>query len=106
MAGTLVEETMKAKVKLPKSRRGWVFLGLFVAVILPGNWPVVPLFNRNVLLFGLPLMTVWSLVIRDYGARVDYMFPARDFLDAGMRPSPVPTAPLLTTILSSSSTAP
>ncbi len=54
---------MKAKVKLPRSRRGWVFLGVFVVVILLGSWPVVPLFNRNALVFGMPLLMVWSVAI-------------------------------------------
>lgn len=56
-------EGMKAKVKLPRSRRGWVFLGVFVGVILLGSWPVIPLFSRDVLVFGLPLLMVWSCVI-------------------------------------------
>jgi hypothetical protein len=54
---------MRAKVKLPRSRRGWVFVGVFVAVVLLGSWPIIPLFNRNVLVFGMPLLMVWSVAI-------------------------------------------
>lgn len=55
---------MKArKVRLPKTRRDWVFLGLFVLVVILGSWPVIPLFSQNVVVLGMPLLMLWSYVI-------------------------------------------
>jgi hypothetical protein len=54
---------MRAKVRLPKTRLGWLFLGLFVLNVLIGTWPFIPLFNHNVIVLGLPLLMVWSYVV-------------------------------------------
>ncbi|MFG6667037.1 hypothetical protein ACGK9R_07995 [Halomonas sp. HNIBRBA4712] len=54
---------MRQRFVLPTSRAGWGLLAAFVGLVLAGTWPVIGLFNRVVLLFGLPLMIVWSYVI-------------------------------------------
>ncbi|WP_252107104.1 MULTISPECIES: hypothetical protein [unclassified Halomonas] len=48
---------------LPTSRAGWVLLAAFVMLVLAGIWPVIGFVNRAALVFGLPLMIVWSYVV-------------------------------------------
>ncbi|SOC40770.1 hypothetical protein SAMN05878391_1109 [Salinicoccus kekensis] len=54
---------MKATFKLPKTKKGWVSLGLVVFTLLLGIWPVIHLFNQDILIFGMPLLMLWSIVI-------------------------------------------
>ncbi|WP_156290594.1 hypothetical protein [Oceanobacillus salinisoli] len=54
---------MKATFKRPKTSKGWLSLGLIAFIILLGSWPVIHLFNREVIVFGLPLLMVWSIVL-------------------------------------------
>lgn len=54
---------MRHPFVLPTSRAGWGLLIAFVVCVLAGIWPVIGLFNRAALLFGLPLLIVWSYVI-------------------------------------------
>jgi hypothetical protein len=54
---------MKAKLRLPRTRLGWLFLVLFVVNVLIGSWPVIPLFNQNTIVLGLPLLILWSYII-------------------------------------------
>ena len=37
--------------------------GLVVGVIVIGVWPVIPLFNSDTIIFGMPVLMVWSVVI-------------------------------------------
>jgi len=34
-----------------------------VGVIVIGLWPVIPLFNSDTIIFGMPVLMVWSVVI-------------------------------------------
>jgi hypothetical protein len=54
---------MKAKIRLPKTRLGWTFFVLFIFNVLIGIWPIVPLFNQNAIVLGLPLLMLWSYLI-------------------------------------------
>lgn len=54
---------MRRLFVLPTSRAGWALLVAFVALVLAGTWPVIGLVNHAVLVFGLPMMIVWSYVI-------------------------------------------
>lgn len=54
---------MRHPFVLPTSCAGWGLLIAFVVCVLAGIWPVIGLFNRAALLFGLPLLIVWSYVI-------------------------------------------
>ncbi|WP_085993253.1 hypothetical protein [Oceanobacillus senegalensis] len=54
---------MKAKFKLPKTGKGWFSVGLIAFVIILGSWPVVHLFNQEIILFGMPLLMVWSIFL-------------------------------------------
>jgi len=54
---------MKATFKLPKSKKGWLSLGLVILTLLFGIWPVIHLFNQEILVFGMPLLMLWSTII-------------------------------------------
>jgi len=54
---------MKATFKLPKSKKGWLSLGLVILTLLLGIWPVIHLFNQEILIFGMPLLMLWSIII-------------------------------------------
>lgn len=54
---------MNMKVRWPKSGRGWLSLAIVCAVLIVGLWPIIALFNSPALVFGLPVLLVWSIVI-------------------------------------------
>lgn len=54
---------MDMRFRTPTSAGGWVSLGIVAVVIVLGIWPVVVLFDRNVLVLGMPLLMVWSIAI-------------------------------------------
>ncbi|MEI3597904.1 MULTISPECIES: hypothetical protein [unclassified Oceanobacillus] len=55
---------MKVTVfKRPKTKKGWFSFGAIIVVLLLGNWPVIPLFNKDILIFGFPLIMLWSIIL-------------------------------------------
>lgn len=54
---------MDMRFRTPRTTKGWVSVGIIVFVILIGVWPVIPLFNANTLVLGVPLLMVWSVAI-------------------------------------------
>lgn len=54
---------MKIKFKYPKTKKGWFSVGLIVIVIALGSWPIIHLFNKNIIILGMPLLMVWSIVL-------------------------------------------
>ncbi|MBM7587408.1 hypothetical protein JOC86_003981 [Bacillus pakistanensis] len=54
---------MKATLRLPKTKLGWIFLSLIIVNVLLGSWPVIVLFNSDMLILGLPVIIFWSYVI-------------------------------------------
>lgn len=54
---------MKATFKLPKTKKGWFSLCLIALVIALGSWPIVHLFNKKIIVFGFPLLMIWSVVL-------------------------------------------
>lgn len=54
---------MKSTFKLPKTKKGWFSVLLVVLVIAIGCWPVINFFNKEVLVFGMPLLMFWSILI-------------------------------------------
>ena len=54
---------MKATFKLPKTNKGWFSLGLVLFAIFLGGWPVIPLLNHETILFGMPILMTWSIVL-------------------------------------------
>lgn len=54
---------MDMRFRTPRTTRGWVSLGIIVVVLLLGTWPVIALFDTNSLLFGIPVLMVWSIAI-------------------------------------------
>lgn len=54
---------MRRGVVHPTSAAGWVLLVAFIAVIAAGIWPVIGWVNHAALLFGLPLLVLWSYLI-------------------------------------------
>ncbi|MEN1967964.1 hypothetical protein WMZ97_07750 [Lentibacillus sp. N15] len=54
---------MKATFKHPKTLKGWFSLALIAFIILLGSWPIIHLFNTEVIIFGLPLLMIWSIVL-------------------------------------------
>lgn len=56
-------ECMKATFRTPKTNKGWFGLVAIVGIVLLGSWPVIPLLNKQELLFGMPILMVWSVVL-------------------------------------------
>jgi len=54
---------MKGLFRLPKTTRGWFSLILILLVVFIGGWPIIPLLNKDVIVFGMPLLMVWSILI-------------------------------------------
>jgi len=54
---------MDMRLRTPRTTKGWISIGIIAFVILIGVWPVVPLFNANTLVLGVPLLMVWSVAI-------------------------------------------
>lgn len=54
---------MDMRFRTPRTTRGWVSLGIIVVVVLLGIWPAIALFDTNTLLFGIPVLMVWSVAI-------------------------------------------
>ncbi|CAM4270405.1 DUF3311 domain-containing protein [Lacicoccus alkaliphilus] len=54
---------MKATFKVPKTKKGWISLGLVIFTLLIGIWPIIHLFNQEILIFGMPLLMFWSIII-------------------------------------------
>jgi len=54
---------MKATFILPKTVKGWFSLGIIIFVILLGSWPVIPLLNNETIVFGMPTLMVWSILL-------------------------------------------
>ncbi|WP_299260296.1 hypothetical protein [uncultured Kushneria sp.] len=54
---------LRSRVIMPRSRRGCWLLAAFMLLLAAGCWPVIMLFNRPVVVAGLPLMALWSYVI-------------------------------------------
>ena len=54
---------MDMRFRTPTTARGWLSLGVIGIALLLGIWPVIPLFNQNVLVLGLPLILVWSIAM-------------------------------------------
>ncbi|WP_096438651.1 hypothetical protein [Alteribacter populi] len=54
---------MKATFKLPKTGKEWLSLSLIVFVIILGSWPVIPLINNEMIVFGMPILMTWSILI-------------------------------------------
>ena len=48
---------------MPRSRRARWLLVAFLLLLAAGCWPVIMLFNRPVVVAGLPLLALWSYVI-------------------------------------------
>lgn len=54
---------MDMRFRSPTTAAGWVSVGIVAAVLILGIWPVVALFNHPTLVFGLPVLMVWSIAI-------------------------------------------
>ncbi|MDS9471515.1 hypothetical protein [Sporosarcina pasteurii] len=54
---------MKATFRTPKTNKGWFGLMAILAIILLGSWPVIPLLNKTTILFGMPVLMVWSVAL-------------------------------------------
>lgn len=54
---------MKSTFKLPKTGKGWFSVFLIVAVIAIGSWPIINIFDKEVIFFGMPLLMFWSVAI-------------------------------------------
>lgn len=54
---------MDMRFRTPTTARGWLSLGVILVALLLGIWPVISLFNRNVLVLGLPLLLVWTVAM-------------------------------------------
>lgn len=59
---------MKNIVKLPKTKIGWGVLFLICSNVLLGTWPIISFFNNEVIIFGLPLLGLWSYAIAFLGS--------------------------------------
>lgn len=54
---------MKNTFKLPKTGKGWFSVILVAIVIALGSWPIINLFNKELIIFGMPLLMFWSIVL-------------------------------------------
>ncbi|SDD93761.1 hypothetical protein SAMN04488126_10282 [Bhargavaea beijingensis] len=54
---------MKATFRTPKTYKGWIGLFAILTVVLLGSWPVIPLLNHEAILFGMPILMFWSVVL-------------------------------------------
>lgn len=54
---------MDMRFRAPTTTGGWVSLGIIVVSLILGVWPVVVLFDVNVLVLGMPLLMIWSIAI-------------------------------------------
>ena len=54
---------MNMKFRWPRRRLDWLCFGIIIVVISIGLWPIIPLFNHETLVLGLPLLMVWSIAI-------------------------------------------
>lgn len=54
---------MDMRLRTPTTARGWISIGIIFLVLLSGTWPVIVLFDANVLVLGMPLLMVWSTAI-------------------------------------------
>lgn len=54
---------MKSTFKLPKSKREWLSLFLIIFTIILGSWPIILLLNTTTIIFGLPILMIWSIFI-------------------------------------------
>ncbi|RKD84003.1 hypothetical protein [Kushneria marisflavi] len=56
-------KTLRQRLIMPRSRRARWLLVAFLLLLAAGCWPVIMLFNRPVVVAGLPLLALWSYVI-------------------------------------------
>ncbi|SEI98686.1 hypothetical protein SAMN04488127_0981 [Bhargavaea ginsengi] len=54
---------MKATFRTPKTYKGWIGLFSILIIVLLGSWPVIPLLNHETILFGMPILMVWSVIL-------------------------------------------
>ncbi|MDW0113112.1 hypothetical protein QT711_07930 [Sporosarcina saromensis] len=54
---------MKATFRTPKTKKGRFGLLAILFIVLLGSWPVIPLLNNETILFGMPLLMVWSVFL-------------------------------------------
>lgn len=54
---------MKATFRTPKTHKGWIGLFAILTVVILGSWPVIPLVNHETILFGMPILMVWSIIL-------------------------------------------
>ncbi|TRM12049.1 hypothetical protein FH966_10345 [Lentibacillus cibarius] len=54
---------MKATFKHPNTKKGWFSVCLIAFVIALGSWSIINLFNKEIIVLGMPLLMVWSIVL-------------------------------------------
>ncbi|KZE36876.1 hypothetical protein AV656_13930 [Bhargavaea cecembensis] len=54
---------MKATFKTPKTYKGWIGLFAILTIVLLGSWPVIPLLNHETIVFGMPILMTWSVIL-------------------------------------------
>lgn len=54
---------MKATFRTPRTKKGWFGVIAILTVVLLGSWPVIPLLNQETILFGMPILMVWSVLL-------------------------------------------
>lgn len=54
---------MKPTFKLPKTGKGWFGLSLIIFDLIIGCWPIILLFNKKTIVFGMPIMMTWSILV-------------------------------------------
>ena len=58
------EKKLKATFLTPSTSKGCVIVVLALLTFTLNLWPIgIPLFNRNVLVMGLPLIVFWGLAL-------------------------------------------
>jgi hypothetical protein len=54
---------MQFRTRRPRAARHWLAIAVVVVTLLLGLWPTVALFNTEQLIFGLPALVTWSVIV-------------------------------------------
>lgn len=68
------EKKLKAVFGFPSSGKGKIIFIMALLAFVLNLWPFgIPLFNRNILIAGLPLIVVWGFLLIAYVILVIYL---------------------------------
>lgn len=54
---------MQFRTRRPRTARHWLAIAVVVVTMLLGLWPAIVLFDTEQLIFGLPALVTWSVIV-------------------------------------------